>query len=380
MRTLCTAYFWQRLATSEEDISKFRTLFVMFRHELSIELKRLHEVNHQHSLYAITDSLAQGLLKVSNIHTLYYATYGNPEGIPIVVLHGGPGAGCQEAFLRVFDPRRYYVIMFDQRGSMRSLPLGCIEENTPQHSVKDMETLREHLKIEQWVIFGGSWGAALAILYGQNHPERCLGFILRGVFLGRQQDYLHLFYGMGKVFPEAYAEFVQFIPTEERHDLLLAYYRRVMDRHPGVYLPAARIFMKFDLICGSHLPDHAKVEKFLQKDEFVVGVSRLFLHYSINEFFLKNCPILSQMKKIKHLPAILVHGRWDAVCLPEAAFLLHKQWDNSQLWFVTQGGHSSNDPAIAASLATATDEFANRRRQKDLAITDHFLVNSSGGA
>ncbi len=332
----------------------------MSTNRIGLEFNGLEEANHQHPFYPLTACLEEGYLKVSNIHTLYYATYGNTKGIPVIVLHGGPGAGCQQAFLKVFDLNRFFVITFDQRGSMRSSPLGSIEENTPQHSVEDIETLRKHFEIEQWLIFGGSWGVALATLYGQKYPEKCLGFILRGAFLGRKLDYLNVLYGMGRVFPEAYDVFIQFIPEEERHDLLTAYYRRVMDPDLKICMPAARKFMKFDLICGSHLPDPAKVDKFLQKDDFVLGVSKLFLHYSMHDFFLENNQILSNMNRISHLPAIIVHGRWDAVCLPETAYLLHKHWKNSLLWFVLGGGHSSNDPAIAASLATAMDTFAEQ--------------------
>lgn len=331
---------------------------------MTLKFNGLQETTHQHPLYPITTCLEEGYLRVSSVHVLYYATYGNRTGTPVIVLHGGPGAGCQEAFLRVFDPDCYFIIMFDQRGSMRSSPLGCIEENTPQYSIEDIETLRNHFGIKQWVIFGGSWGAALAILYGQKYPEICLGFVLRGIFLGRQSDYLHIIYGMGRIFPEAYESFVQFIPEKDRSNLLTAYYQRVMDPNLNVCMPAARKFMEFDLTCGSHIPDATKVEQFLQKGDFVLGVSRLFLHYSIHNFFLENNQILANMHRISHLPAIIVHGRWDIVCLPEAAYLLYKHWGNSALWFVSSGGHSSNDPAITTSLAAAMDTFSIRLMKK----------------
>jgi proline iminopeptidase len=315
------------------------------------------EVEYHHPLYPLTPCLTEGHLKVSDLHTLYYATYGNKEGVPVVVLHGGPGAGCQESIVKVFDPERYYVILFDQRGAMRSTPFGSIEENTTQHLIGDIEKIRKHLKIDKWIVFGGSWGSALATLYGQSFPERCLGFVLRGINLLRQEDYLHLMYGMGKIFPDAYEPVIQLIPVGERSDLLRAYHKRVIDPDLKVALPAARAFMRYDLICGTHLPDHAKVEKYLLNEKFVLGVSRMFLHYSVNNFFIKENQILSGMNKIGHLPATIVHGRWDAVCLPVMAYLLHKSWKNSQLWLVTQGGHSSNDPAITPCLATAMDTF-----------------------
>lgn len=316
-------------------------------------------------LYPINKARETGLLKVSELHTLFYETFGNPDGIPVVVLHGGPGAGCSATMTQFFDLNRWNVVMFDQRGAMRSEPFGCMEENTPQHSINDIEALRTHLKINQWVVFGGSWGSTLALLYGQEHPKHCLGFVLRGVFLARKQDYLHLFYGMGKIFPEAYEPVVNHIPEEERHDLVSAYYDRVIDPNPEVHLPAARIFMKYDTLCSTHLPNPQFVEKTMQNDKLMLSVTRAFCYYAKNHFFLKPNQILSNMKKIEHLPAIIINGRWDAICPPEMAHLLYKSWKNSKLWMVTDGGHTASDPSIAAALATATDIFAKEILQKE---------------
>lgn len=254
--------------------------------------------------------------------------------------------------------------MFDQRGASRSQPFGTMEDNSPQHSIFDIETLRKHLGIDQWVVFGGSWGSTLAMLYGQEYPERCLGFILRGVFLARQQDYLHLLYGMGKIFPEAYEPFLEHIPLDEQDDLLSAYYKRIMDPDPNVHMPAAKVFMKYDAICSTHLPDPKGVSELLQNDKLVLSIARAFFYYAFHGFFLEPNQILSRLDRISHLPAIIIHGRWDAICLPELAFSLHKNWKNSLLWFSTHGGHSSNDPAIAASLATATDAFLLKLNHK----------------
>jgi proline iminopeptidase len=322
----------------------------------------IEEVCFDHPLYPVVQPREEGYLKVSGTHSLFYAVYGNPQGIPVVVLHGGPGAGCSDAFTRHFDLKKWNVIMFDQRGAMRSKPFGCMEENTPQHSMEDIEALRRHLRVDKWIVFGGSWGTTLAVLYGQKYPESCLGFILRGIFLGREQDYLHLFYGMGKVFPEAYEPVVNYIPQEERHDLLGAYYRRIMDPNPEISLEAARVFMRFDMICSTQLPNPEAVEGFLQNDKYILGIVKTFLHYAMNHFFLEPNQILTHMHKIKHLPAIIVHGRWDAICLPSMAYDLYQRWDNSMAWIVTQGGHSSYDPAIAAALAKATDFFAENKR------------------
>ena len=247
--------------------------------------------------------------------------------------------------------------MFDQRGAMRSEPFASMEENSSHHLVADIEALRLHFGIEKWVVFGGSWGAALALLYGEAHPERCIGFILRGIFLAREQDWLHLLYPMGKIFPEAYEPCLEHIPEEERGDLLSAYHRRLFDPDPNVQMRAAEAFMRFDTICTTHLPNPATLEQTMQNEKLVLGVTKAFFHYAKNRFFIEPNQILDQIGKIAHLPAIIVHGRWDAITLPEMAYLLHKSWNGSKLWMVPDGGHSSNDPAIAAALATATDLF-----------------------
>lgn len=318
------------------------------------------EVCFEHSLYPIVTPKQEGYLQVSDIHRLFYATYGNPEGIPVVVLHGGPGAGCSDNLSQFFDLTRWHVVMFDQRGAMRSMPFGCMEENTPHHSVADIEVLRKHLGIEKWMVFGGSWGSTLAILYGQAHPEACLGFILRGIYLGTELGYLHLFYSMGQIFPEAYEPFLSHIPVEERHDLVTACYRRVMDPDPEVHMGIARAFMRYDTLCSTHVPNPEAVEKTLQNDRLTLSLSKAFMYYSKHRFFLEPDHILSQMDRVKNLPAMIVQGRWDAITLPYMAYSLHKNWTNSTLWMVSQGGHSCYDPAVATALAKATDFFAEK--------------------
>ncbi len=316
------------------------------------------EKSFDRPIYSSSKPRKEGFLKVSQLHTLFYAIYGNPNGIPVIFLHGGPGGGCTDGMSSSFDLNRWNVVMFDQRGAMRSEPFGCMEENTPQHSVSDIEALREHLGIEKWVVFGGSWGSSLALLYGQEHSERCLGFILRGVWLVREQDYLHLFYGMGKMFPEAYDPVVNLIPKDERHDLLSAYYHRVCDPDPNIHLPAARTFMKFDAICATFLPNTTFVENMVQNDRLILSVTKAFCHYAKNGFFIEPNQILSNMPKIAHLPCIIVQGRWDAICPPDMAYLLYQNWKNSQLWMIPNGGHSASDPSVGGALASATDLFA----------------------
>lgn len=309
--------------------------------------------------YSTTKPNETGFLKVSNLHSIFYALYGNPQGIPVVILHGGPGCGCSDSMASSFDLTKWHVIMFDQRGAMRSEPFACMEENTPQHSISDIEKLRKYLGIDQWMVFGGSWGSSLALLYGQAHPNSCMGFILRGIWLCRELDYLHLFYGMGKVFPEAYQTLLDHIPRQEHGDLLAAYHRRVFDPNIEVQLSAARTFMTFDAICATHLPSSNFVSA-MSDDKLALSITKAFCHYAKNHFFLEPNQILSNMDKIAHLPAIIVHGRYDAICLPEMAYSLRTNWPNSVLWMIPDGGHSPNELPMAKALVQAADLFCKR--------------------
>lgn len=318
------------------------------------------EVNLSRPLYPIQSPLEEGYLKVSDIHTLFYATYGNPKGIPVVVLHGGPGEGTSDLLTQFFDLSLYYVVMFDQRGSHRSIPFGCLEENNPENSVSDIERLRKHLGIKKWLVFGGSWGSTLALLYGQKHPDLCLGFVLRGVFLGREKDSLHLLYGMGDLSPKAYQKFVDYVPLKERGDLLNFYYQQVMDPDLNISLPAAHSFIEFDATCAHFKSTPATLNATLSNSKAIYSVAKHFLYYAKNHFFLDTNQIISQMDKIQHLPALIIHGKYDIVTLPENAYTLFDHWESSMLWMVSQGGHTSKEPDIAAALAEALDLFAKK--------------------
>ena len=326
-------------------------LNVTYSHEVTIKLYEELE------LYPNTAPYEEGYLQVSDQHRLYYAQFGNPDGVPVLVVHGGPGFGCSPAWSSFFDLAFYRVIMFDQRGSARSTPAGEMNDNTPQHSVADMEALRVHLGVDKWLLFGGSWGSALSILYGETHPERVTGFVLRGVFLARQKDYEHLYYGMKRTFPDAWDEMVQVIPEEERTDLIKALYNRVMDPDPQVHLPVAHAFMRYDAICGTLLPNPALLDHQSKNDHSVINVTRAFMHYSINHFFMEEDQLLNDLDKIAHLPAIIVQGRYDMICLPEGAYELYKKWNNANLWFVADGAHFSSEPSIAKGLKEAMDQM-----------------------
>lgn len=300
---------------------------------------------------------SDGYLPVSEKHQLYYSTYGNPNGIPVVVLHGGPGLGCTDSLARFFNLDRFLVVMFDQRGAMRSKPFACMNENTTQDLIEDIEALRKHLGIERWVVFGGSWGSLLGVVYGQAYPESCLGFLLRGVFLGREND-IRLFCVNEETTSPAHHDFLLHIPEKERGDLLAASYKKIMDPDPGVHMDFARAFMRYHLTRTTASPNPAVIEKVLQDGQLTLSMVRAVLHYANHRLFLYPNQVLSEMDKIAHLPCIIVHGSQDINCLPEQARLLHQNWLNSRLWLIDTGGHSADDPAIAPALAEATDAIA----------------------
>jgi len=310
-----------------------------------------------HALYPLKKPLKKGYLKVSKKHSLYYAIYGNPKGCPVIVLHGGPGAGTSEFISKFFNLKDYFVVTFDQRGSLRSKPFASMEENTPQHSIEDIEKLRVELKIDKWLVFGGSWGSTLGLLYGQAHPERCLGFILRGVFLARKDDHLQVLYGAGKVYPEEFEELKKCIPENEHDDLFKAFRKRILNPDPKISLPHAKKFIRFNAFIATNSPDPKLIEERLKNRKLTLGMAKAFLYYQAHKFFLKPNQILLNMDKIQHLPCIIVHGRHDVICIPEAAFLLHKHWKKSKLWMIDNGGHADSDPHIAQALALATTKM-----------------------
>lgn len=297
----------------------------------------------------------QGYLRVSKLHSIWHAEYGNPRGIPVVVVHGGPGFGCSDTDMRYFNPKHYRIILFDQRRAKRSKPFAEMKENTTQNLISDMEKLRKHLKVTKWLIFGGSWGSALSILYGQAYPKSCLGFILRGIFLGREAEYLQLWYGMQDIFPEAWDEFINFLPTNERNDLIKSYYKRVMDPNPKTHMPAAYAFIKYDVTCSTLKHDPKRINKVLKDKITVLGLSRTFIHYCTKKFFLEENQILKNLTKVSHLPAIIIHGRYDIICRPKSAYELHKNWPKSQLIFVQDAGHSTIEPGIVKAFIEATN-------------------------
>jgi len=294
---------------------------------------------------------------------MYWEQSGNPSGEPVLFLHGGPGAGAAPAHRRFFDPAHYRIIIFDQRGAGRSTPLGEIAGNTTPLLVADIETLRSHLGIERWLIFGGSWGSTLALAYGEAHPQRCTGLILRGIFLCRSSEITWFLYGLRNLFPEAWRAFTDAIPETERGDLLAAYHRRLTDPDPAVHMPAARAWGTYEGACSTLLPSPETVAYFAG-DVVALGLARIEAHYFMNNIFLPDNALLDNVERIRRIPGIIIQGRYDAVCPIISADDLHRAWPEAEYIIVPDAGHSAWEPGICAELVRATEKFKPITRGK----------------
>ncbi len=310
-------------------------------------------------LYPPIEPHASGFLEAGPLHRIYWEVCGNPHGIPVVFLHGGPGSGTSSAQRRFFDPVRYRIVLFDQRGCGRSTPHGELADNTTPHLIADMEQLRTALGIEQWLVFGGSWGSTLALAYGEAYPERCLGFILRGIFLCRDSEIDWFLHGIRTFFPEAQRAFAEFIPAGERDDLLAAYHRRLNDPDPAVHLTAARAWSRFEASCSTLLPNPEIVAAFCN-DRTALSLARIEAHYFAQQIFLPHNHLLDQLARIRPLPATIVQGRYDAICPIVTADALARAWPNATYIVVDDAGHSAFEPGISRELVRATDDFAKR--------------------
>lgn len=306
--------------------------------------------------YQTAQPYNSGYLQVSDAHRVFFEEFGNPQGVPVLVVHGGPGWGCSAAMSQFFDPAYYRIIMLDQRGSGRSLPFACMDDNTPQAAVHDMELLRTHLNIDQWILFGGSYGTLLSILYGETHPERITAFVLRGICLGRKDDYEHLFYGMGNFFPEAYNEFLSFFTQEEQQDLIGSFYTKCMTYGRAEGQKVADAFMYYDLLCARLYPDVATLKASLDAN-FTYAVTRAFAYYAYHKFFLEENQLINNIDTIKDIPAYIIHGRYDLICLPSIAYDLYTAWPSAELRFIVNGAHSGYEPAIVQALQTVMNEL-----------------------
>lgn len=307
-------------------------------------------------LYPEIEPYQQGMLPVDARHTLYWEQSGNPNGLPVLFLHGGPGAGSAPNHRRFFDPAHYRIIIYDQRGAGRSTPLGDIRDNTTPHLIEDIETLRQYLSIEQWLVFGGSWGSTLALAYGEAHPSRCLGFILRGIFLCRKSEIDWFLYGLRHFFPEAWQEFVALLSPHERKDILAAYYQRLMDPDPAIHMPAARAWGRYEGRCSTLLPSPETVNYFTS-DTVALGLARMEAHYFSHDIFLPHNALLDNVKKLHGMPATIVQGRYDAVCPIVSADDLSHAWPQAEYVIIEDAGHSAWEPGIRSALVQATDKF-----------------------
>jgi proline iminopeptidase len=307
-------------------------------------------------LYPEIEPYQQGMLPVDARHTLYWEQSGNPKGLPVLFLHGGPGAGSAPNHRRFFDPAHYRIIIYDQRGAGRSTPLGEIRDNTTPHLIEDIETLRQYLSIEQWLVFGGSWGSTLALAYGEAHPSRCLGFILRGIFLCRKSEIDWFLYGLRHFFPEAWRDFVAPLSPHERKDILAAYYQRLMDPDPAIHMPAARAWGCYEGRCSTLLPSPETVNYFTS-DTVALGLARMEAHYFSHDIFLPQNALLDNVKKLQGIPATIVQGRYDAVCPIVSADDLYHAWPQAEYVIIEDAGHSAWEPGIRAALVQATDKF-----------------------
>ena len=309
-------------------------------------------------LYPEIDPYNAGMLELDGRHRMYFEESGNPQGVPVVFLHGGPGAGAAPAHRRFFDPAHYRIVIFDQRGSGRSTPLGDITDNTTPLLVSDIEKLRVHLSIAGWLVFGGSWGSTLALAYAEEHPALCRGLILRGIFLCRKSEIDWFLYGLRHLFPEAWRAFTDPIPESERGDLLQAYHRRLTDPDPNVHMPAARAWSTYEGSCSTLRPSPETVAYFAG-DVVALGLARIEAHYFSNNIFLPDDSLLENIQRIRNIPAVIVQGRYDAVCPIISADDLHRAWPEAEYHVVPDAGHSAWEPGICAELVRAAENFKN---------------------
>lgn len=297
------------------------------------------------------EPFAQGLLDLDGRHHMFWEQSGNPNGMPVLFLHGGPGAGASPAHRRFFDPAFWRIVIFDQRGAGRSAPYAEIRDNTTQHLIDDIERLRRHLGIERWLVFGGSWGALLAMAYGIAHPQRCAGFVLRGIFLGRAFELDWFLRGIRTVHPEAWRTFAEHIPEPERDDLLAAYHRRLIDPDPAVHLPAARTWSRYETCCSYMAPPAGSEDGAAG----ALGLARIEAHYFVNRMFLPENHVLANMGRVRALPAAIIQGRYDMVCPAVTADDLARAWPGVRSVIVPNAGHSAMEPPIRAALIEATE-------------------------
>lgn len=314
-------------------------------------------------LYPAIEPYHQGFLKVSDLHTIYFEESGNPQGHPVIILHGGPGGGSQPIYRQYFDTQRWRIIQFDQRGCGQSTPHAELTENTTWHLVEDIETLRKYLNIDRWTVSGGSWGSTLALAYSQTYPQYCKALILRGIFMLRKKE-LDWFYqeGASYFFPDAWEKYLQPIPIEERDDMISAYYRRLTSDVPQERSQAARAWSVWEASTSKLIPDASLIERFGTED-FADAFARLECHYFMNKgFFTSESQLLQNIDRIRQIPTVIVQGRYDVVCPMFTAWELHQAFPEAEFVVVPDAGHSMTEVGIRSALIEAGDRLLDNYR------------------
>jgi len=327
-------------------------------------------IKQKSDLYPPLQPYKSGMLDVGDGHQLYWEQSGNPYGTPVIFLHGGPGAGCNPTQRRFFDPVYYNITLFDQRGCGRSLPYASIENNTTSHLIADIEALRIYLKIDSWLMFGGSWGSTLALAYGIAYPRRCLGFVLRGIFLATVAELDWFLNGIATIFPEAHRDLIEFLPKKEQSDLASAYFKRLVHPDPKVHLPAAYSWSRYEAICSTLLPTSVSETPKPKRNitpvnkEVGLAISRIETHYFINNMFIEENFILNNLEKLAGLSAIIVQGRYDIICPAINADRLACQWPNKggevKVNIINNAGHSAMEPGMLRALVQATNSLIGK--------------------
>ena len=309
-------------------------------------------------LYPEIEPFETERLAVDGLHTIHLERCGNPNGIPVLFLHGGPGTGCTPTHRRFFDPERYHIILFDQRGCGRSTPHAELRHNNTAHLVSDIETIRRHLGINRWLVFGGSWGSTLALAYAEQFTAQTSGLILRGIFLCRKKD-IHWFYqeGTSRLFPDYWQDYIAPIPKSERSNMVKAYYRILTGADSVRQMEAAKAWSVWEGRTATLLPD-ASTETFFAQPEVALSMARIECHYFSHDSFLTPNQLLENASRLASIPGVIVHGRYDVICPMDGALALHSAWSGSKLMIVPDAGHAATEPGITDALVTATDEFA----------------------
>jgi len=314
--------------------------------------------NVRRTLYPTIEPFRSGFLEGDPLHRIYFEECGNPRGKPVVFLHGGPGGGISNELRRFWDPEAYRIVLFDQRGCGKSTPYASLQANTTWHLVDDIERLRSHLGIERWQVFGGSWGSTLALAYAERHPERVVELILRGIFLLRTLE-LQWFYqeGASRIFSDAWEHFIEPIPQAERGNLIEAYHRRLSSPEPSIVETAAVAWSRWEAATSRLLPSETTLQS-MQEPKFAVAFARIENHYMVNRgFFTSDAQLLEDVAKIRHIPAVIVQGRYDVVCPMQSAWDLHRAWPEADFHIVPDAGHSAFESGILHALVEATDRF-----------------------